>query len=123
MGRGAYTVLVLIGSLDVGGTETHISKTLPSLRSERRSFTVMTLSHRGALAPFLVGQGVPVIAPWISADGPFGRWVPGAIRMAAAGIQLLLHLLLQRPRIVHFMLPQSYWLGAPLAIMAGIHAG
>lgn len=113
-------ILIVIGSLDVGGTERHILRTVPRLASAERVFTVFTLARPGTLADELQSQGVRVITPWIETRSGRAARIMLAFRILARSLQLLLYLLAQRPDIVHCILPQSYWLAAPLAILAGI---
>ena len=57
------TILVVIGDLDVGGTEHHLLRVLPALARQGFSPLVYTLTERLSLAPRFRAAGVEVIAP------------------------------------------------------------
>ena len=57
------TILVVIGDLDVGGTEHHLLRVLPALAREGFGPLVYTLTDRLSLAPRFRAAGVEVIAP------------------------------------------------------------
>jgi glycosyltransferase involved in cell wall biosynthesis len=103
-------ILIVIGQLDVGGTERHLLQVLPRLNRTPLEFRVATLRRGGALAEPLRRAGVPVSEP------PPGlpRWT----QVLPAAFQLLGLMLLWRPRIVHFFLPEAYLLGGLLSLMA-----
>ena len=56
-------VLIIIGSLDVGGTETHLTRVLPALNSDSRQIRVVCFRKGGALAEVLKSKGVEVRFP------------------------------------------------------------
>ena len=100
-------VLVMIGSLDVGGTEQHLCQILPMLQDTRIKITVATINHRGDLAPELERLGVPVLDPglpgWIKRNR--------ALKIPATLLWLVTLIAKQRPDIVHTFLPAAYILG------------
>lgn len=112
------SILFVIGDLDVGGAERHLVQILPALASRNLSPVVYALTHKGQLAPLLEKQGIPVIAPPLSA---LTRHLPRYVRpfavlpLSFAG--LLFILLTNRPRIVHFFLPAAYLLGGLTSLL------
>lgn len=112
------SILFVIGDLDLGGAERHLVQILPALASRNLSPVVYAITHKGQLAPLLEKQGIPVIAPPLSA---LTRRLPRYVRQFAvlplsfAG--LLFTLLTRRPRIVHFFLPAAYLLGGLTSLL------
>ena len=66
-------IFVVIGSLDVGGTERHLCSVLPRLKDKKFDITVLGLQRRGDLAPEMEAAGIPVITPPFSARLRFCR--------------------------------------------------
>jgi glycosyltransferase involved in cell wall biosynthesis len=114
------TVLVVIGSLDIGGTERHLLTILPRLRGGRINPVLFLLEKRGTLAGEMERRGVRIIEPWIATKSTSDSYVRAVARLLVVSVQLFLYLAFRRPAIVHFFLPASYLIGAPLAILAGI---
>lgn len=111
-------ILYVIGSLDVGGAETHLARVVPSLDRERWAPAIYTFSRRGALAETVERGGVPVYSPRIPG---FMRGVDPLSRIARLGfafVQLVWHLMRFRPRLVHYFLPMSYVIGLPATFLA-----
>lgn len=117
-GHAASCILYVIGSLDLGGSERHLAVVTPGLR--RRGFRplIYCLSHRGAQADQLEKDGVEIAGPWLACnEGP--NWRKRTC-LALSALRLFGLMLTRRPRFVHFFLPMSYVIGAPLAILAGL---
>lgn len=112
-------VLVIIGSLDRGGCETHLLNVLPRLNASLYHVEVFVLGKPGDLAAQMVEAGVPVHKPLFSLSDRWPRAL-NAVLLVLTAMQLAAHMLFRRPTIVHFFLPTSYILGAPIAILAGI---
>jgi glycosyltransferase involved in cell wall biosynthesis len=112
MSSSPLSVLIVIDSLDRGGAETHLWRTLPRLDRRRVAVRVFTLLRRGVLADALEAEGIPVLGP----PSPRG----GGLGLAAGAVRLVALLRRERPDIVHFFLPRSYLVGAPLAVAAGV---
>ncbi|MEM7504746.1 MAG: glycosyltransferase [Pseudomonadota bacterium] len=113
------SILIVVGSLDRGGTERHLLQVLPALDRCRFAPSVFALVDRGQLADEMESYGVPVVAPWVR-GGISTNLIYGLFRMALVTLQLWLHMLVNRPRIAHFFLPASYLIGLPAALLAGI---
>jgi len=102
-------------SLDVGGTERHLSLIAPRLKERGWRPVIFCLWRRGQLASVLEKAGVEVIGR-VSSEKE--RWV-GLRNMPAVAISWLrlISLVLQRkPQIMHFFLPAAYVIGAPVAM-------
>ncbi len=114
-------VLIVIGSLERGGTECHLFQVLPRLVSRGWPIIVYTLTEAGALAAKIETAGVRVIAPpdqrpWTNLNRPerVARLV-----FRAFGLRLTAHRL--RPRIVHYFLPEAYLVGGIVLGFSGWH--
>jgi len=112
--------MVIIGSLNRGGAETHLLNILPRLDRTHLSPEVFVLSERGELAQEMESRGVPVSKPWMHIKGAQNSLLTRVLRLAAIAVQLWWRLMTRRPRIVHFFLPESYMIGAPVSLLAGI---
>ncbi len=110
--------MIVIGALDVGGAETHLAQVLPRLVADGFEVTVHTLTGRGSLAAPLEASGVCVIAPPGSdAGAKAGGFVGRGMRALRAGRSLARFMRGWRPDVVHFFLPESYLVGAPIALL------
>ncbi len=113
-------LIVIIGSLNRGGAETHLLNMLPRLDRTRLSPEVFVLSERGELAEEMERRGVPVSKPWMRIDGAHNSLLKRILRLATISVQLWWKLMTRRPHIVHFFLPESYIIGSPVSLLAGI---
>jgi len=112
-------ILIVIGSLDVGGAEMHLLQVLPPLAKLGFDIRVHTLTGRGTLADRFEASGIRVVAPPGSEAGSrAGGFAGRAYRALRAGVSLAHFLRTWRPVIVHFFLPESYLVGAPVAMLA-----
>ncbi|MBN9495482.1 MAG: glycosyltransferase [Alphaproteobacteria bacterium] len=110
--------MIVIGALDVGGAETHLAQVLPRLVADGFEIAVHTLTGRGALASPLEAAGVRVVAPPGSEAGAkAGGFVGRGLRALRAGLSLARFMREWRPDVVHFFLPESYLVGAPIALL------
>jgi Glycosyltransferase Family 4 len=105
------TILVVIGDLDLGGTENHLLRVLPALARDGLTPVVYTLTHRASLAPRLRAAGVEVILP----PAPRLRSLPprlaDALNLPLAAGKLWGLIRRRRPDVVHLFLPAAYLLG------------
>lgn len=113
-------VLCVIGAMDRGGTEMHLSWILPRLAGQGYDITIFTLHYKGSIGKLLEEQGFRVISPWFPSDGKLRGWPGRVLRLLTVPLHLLFFMLLRRPELVHFFLPASYLVGGPLAILARI---
>lgn len=117
MNLKSKSLLVVIGSLSRGGCETHLLQVLPRLVNKGYEIEIFLLSWRGVLANEMEQQGVNLISPWVLSDPNKQRsMVFRLFRLVSVSLQLTIHLICKRPRIVHFFLPAGYLVGAPIAL-------
>ena len=112
-------IFFVIGSLNIGGTEMHLSLLAPELVKCGFKVTLYNLSGNGVLGDAISKAGAEVA-------GPFIRSRPGGINLlkvpilALSALKLFFLFLFRRPRIVHFFLPEAYIIGAIMARCAGL---
>lgn len=109
-------VLVVISSLDRGGTERHLMQVLPRLSRYGYRVAVHCLVHKGELSADLERAGITVVGGKVKPRSSWG-WL---FALIVGGFSLALRLLLKRPDVVHFFLPSAYIIGAPLALLTFI---
>lgn len=106
-------LLIVTLSLDVGGTEKHISLIAPELKRRGFDVSIFCIGSPGVTAERVRQSGVDVVAAEPSATSN-----PGRIRQTVRAMTGLARLIgRSRPSIVHFFLPGPYLLGAPVAIL------
>tara|TARA_Y100000588_G_scaffold133008_1_gene145842 strand:+ start:8794 stop:9954 length:1161 start_codon:yes stop_codon:yes gene_type:complete len=109
-------ILIIIGSLDTGGTERHLTQVLPRLKQEGIRIAIAAFSRPGELAPLLAAKDVPVLSPKLS------KWVeditPLKFLIKVFWLGWIISSL--RPRVVHSFLPEGYLLGTLWAILLRI---
>ncbi len=98
---------VVIGSLDVGGSERQIVELVRAAGARHVTCSIVCLSHEGALAQEARAAGVPVVA--IGLNRPWKLWRIWALaRMLQAS----------QPDAVYALLFWGYGLGLPTAALA-----
>lgn len=105
------TVLVVLPSLGVGGTERHLLQVLPRLDPSLFRVVIYTTQARGEWADRLEAQGVEVIAPPVMRSRLLSR--------VLSAIKLCTLMLTTKPDITHFFLPEAYLLGGLCALITG----
>lgn len=118
--RRPARLLIVIGTLDSGGTERHLLNVLPLLDQTLVRPEIFLLGWRGQLAEEFESHGVTVIEPWIPGSRTVRSIPIRAARLTLVASQLFLRCLFRRPTIVHFFLPASYMLGGVVALGAGV---
>lgn len=114
---GSRTILVLIGTLCVGGAENHLLRVLPRLQSAGWKITVLPWWGRGELDAPLRASGVKVLDPWASSISQKYKVLRRSLGAILAFLQIGCTIFSHRKSIISFYLPQSYWFGAPIAIL------
>ena len=118
-------VLVLIPTLDIGGVEVDLVRTLPLVARERFNISVFTFLRRGILADQLEAKGIRVISPTEQGPSQPGKLgtrgrlaalplLQGAqkpLSAAVVGARIVRKLLNTNIDIVHTVLPNSYFYG------------
>src|SRR6476660_3602885 len=114
-----HRLLVVTESLGVGGTESHLIRTLPRLAESGWGVVTFCLTERGKRAGQVEAAGVGVcVAPQLAKrKGSFLRY-PAHVTLAANKLYWLMRR--WRPQIAHFYLPGPYLIGAHVAIAARV---
>ncbi len=116
-------ILIVIGSLDVGGTERHLAALLPRLVAAGRSVRIITLVKKGVLAADLEKQGVPVVCMLSDQNTKRLQRLPNPLkrltRLFLCVSRLALLLRKEKNTIVHFFLPEAYVVGMLATLLAG----
>lgn len=109
-----------IGSLRIGGAERHLADVTRELVRRGWPVTVYSIVETGPLYDALRQSGVTVILPPV--ESPQSSWsaLRRLYRVVAASAHFFMTMQRRRPAIVHFYLPLAYFLGVPLAILAGL---
>ncbi len=98
----------IVGSLEVGGAERHLSQVLPVLRSAGFLIKVHVLSNKAPLKPIFDNAGIAVYL------GPNLDWIPSflrrPIRLVVSLAKLMISFLKNRNAIRHVFLPEAYLL-------------
>jgi len=102
------SVMIVVRSLGIGGTERHLAQVVPQLAGRGLPIEVVTLHPGGAMADRLRAQGIKVY----EADRRRGT--------VSAFVWLWRLLTVRRPAIAHFFLPEAYLVGAIAAIVADV---
>ncbi len=110
----------IIGSLDIGGAETHLVRLLPFLAENGFQVSVLTLTQKGEMASQLEQVNIPVYEP--SKFVRFFQRIPVLSRLTGS-VATIYYLALRFNRepvdIICFYLPSSYYLGMISAKLAG----
>lgn len=112
-------VFFVIGSLQVGGTEMHLSMVARELVKHRCIVTVYNLTGTGGLGDAMSEAGVEVVCPPVKSMTGILR-ILNPVCLCLSSLKLFLIFLFHRPKIVHFFLPQAYIIGAIMARCAGL---
>jgi len=106
-------IMIIIGSLDVGGTERHLCQLLPLLHGKNFEFTVVAIRQRGLLASKLDKVGIEVLCPVL----PLWSKQLRLLNIFCAFVWLALLIRKRKPDIVHTFLPTAYILGGLCATL------
>lgn len=111
-------ILFVIGTLDVGGAETHLVRVARELKSRGWTPEIFVLTPGGQLTKELIRAGIPIrgiVCAWC-------RWLPvgRALIQSLATMASLVRAMRQlRPAICHFFLPAAYLFGGFAAALSG----
>lgn len=123
-------LLYIIGTLDLGGAETHLSQILPKLKA-KYDVSVCVLSKRGILAETLENQGVivfgPVCIPVMQqlrknidlTKRTFYGSLLSYLDLSFGVVRLVRLIRKMRPDIIHYFLPTAYVVGGISAFFTG----
>jgi len=112
-------ILYVIGSLDLGGAERHLSLIAPRLKRLGWEPTIYCLSRRGAQSDAVVKDGVIVVGPPWDSSGK-QHFAMRFFKLFASCLKLFKLIVVCRPYIAHFFLPLAYIVGAPISLLGGV---
>jgi len=110
-------ICFVIGSLERGGAEIHLTRVLPQLDKNHFEARVFCFVRKGELAPVLEKQGVKVIEPELLGALAKRSIFFKPILLVVSILFFLLFLIRFRPHLVHFFLPSSYLLLGPVSLL------
>lgn len=111
-------LIYIIGSLQVGGAERHLTRVLPLLAARGWSIQVFTLTGKGVLAEQLENHNIPVVPILSDKDlvkirffSVFSGSITAIIQRSYCILKLALKLRKEKNAIVNFFLPGAYLIG------------
>ena len=96
-------ILVIIGQLDIGGTEIHILNLAKNIDRDRYDLSVFPLKKGGTLHKDFVDNHIPILG--------INYNKLGKIALLISLIELIFISFRHKPDIFHFFLPEAYILG------------
>lgn len=109
---------VVIGSLNIGGTERHLLRVLPRLREEYGwKITIFTLGHPGTLAYKFRQAGIKVKSATFSLKLRKIPIIGRYLRLFFVTIYMTVNMLMYRDNIINFFLPSAYIVGGICAVL------
>ncbi|CAN7220875.1 glycosyltransferase [Devosia sp. LjRoot16] len=118
-------ILYVIGSLNVGGAERHLSQV--AIRLKRRGWEpeVFALSPGGPLTDGIEAAQVPIygakLPKWLAAVLRTDRW-RARVMLVPAALTLVFIIWRRRPHVMHFFLPAAYIVGGLASMLAFVPA-
>lgn len=116
----SFDIFYVIGELNIGGTERHLSNVARALSRAGWRVCVYSLAGDGPLREEMESAGVKVILPPIDRTAIPDSLIIRALRMLLSSVYLTYVMARERPRIVHFFLPAAYLIGAIAASLARV---
>lgn len=110
-------ICYVIGSLERGGAEVHLTRILPLIDRSKFEVSVFCFIRKGALAPLLEEQEIKVYEPFFALKASKKSIVLKIILMLFSAISFLKHIYKINPDLVHFFLPASYLFLGPLSLL------
>lgn len=117
---GNRDILFVCSSLSVGGTERQLAAIAGGLIEHGWRVAVYSLAGPGEMQPVLERAGVSVVLPPVKRPPNRLSKLWRSLVLAGIAPHLAFTMLRRRPGIVHFMLPEAYLVGAPIAALARI---
>ena len=102
-------VLIVIGQLDIGGAEVHLSRVLPEVHGADTEIKIFAF-RSGPLATTFTAAGIEIITP----RRRLRRWL-GLLEVVPLFLRTLWR---ERPDVIHYFLPEAYLLGGCLSFFA-----
>lgn len=123
-GAQRLRIVLVLGSLDIGGTETQVARLACELRARGHDVTLAVLTDTGPLGPRLEACGVPIVSFGVAgfrrrkADGRLD--ITSTLRSLAGVAYLYRWLRRSRPDVVHAFLFWAYVIVLPMAWLARV---
>jgi glycosyltransferase involved in cell wall biosynthesis len=111
-------ILFVVGTLEVGGTERHLTNVARSLVKRGWQTSLYSLAGNGPLRAELEAGGVAVHVAPIQRCGKRRSYLFRRFALGVEILNLIFVMIRRRPAIIHFFLPAAYLIGAPLAILS-----
>lgn len=116
-------IRIIIGTLQLGGAEKHLSLILPGLVDKGWAIRVLLTSCIAPLEEGLVKQGVQVCKPPQWFESPFfTRGIGLKIKLLLNFMRLSWDFIKDRDSMTHFYLPRTYGLGMLAALLTFLRA-
>lgn len=118
-------ILFVVGSLEVGGAERHVTQIAARLKARGWEPEVFVLTAGGPLTSFLNDAGVPIhgvsLPEWVSHVVKNDR-LRARLRLLVTSLELIRTLWLRRPAVLHLFLPSAYVIGGLASLFAMVPA-
>jgi glycosyltransferase involved in cell wall biosynthesis len=118
-------ILFVIGSLEVGGAERHVTLVASSLKARGWEPEVFTLKLGGPLSSVLQDAGIPIhgaaLPSWVSGFLSNDR-LRARLGLVLTSLRLIHTLWIQKPATLHFFLPSAYVIGGLASLFVKVPA-
>jgi len=118
-------ILLIIGSLEVGGAERHVVQVVTRLKARGWEPEIFVLTPGGPLTHILTDVGVPIhgvtLSDWVFSVLKNKR-LCARVGLVITSVALIYTMWLRRPAVVHFFLPAAYVVGGIASFFAKIPA-
>ncbi len=111
------TILYAIGSLELGGAESQLTKLILHCRKQKLKIALFVLEADGYFQPLLEQQGIPIYNGGFSTKHTYFK---RKLLLLRAWFRLFKTIILIRPDILHAYLPLTNFLGATAGRMLGV---
>ena len=115
------SILFVSGTLDIGGTEKHLSMILPELIKEGFDISIFIIGSPGKLAPLMSKTGILVQLPFgISLIERLPKKIRTLLLLLFSIISLGWFIFKHKPQVLHMFLPLPYLVGSSAAIFTKV---
>ena len=96
-------IFIVVGQLDIGGTELHILNVAKNINKEKYEITLFPLKKGGVLEKQFISNGIAVKGNNYNKLGKLGLFL--------TAVELIFLSIKYKPNIFHFFLPEAYIIG------------